>query len=194
MSWFDQGIPCWVVCPWLILSFAQNIVRACSMFYPYEGYWSVTPLDAARVNRTLFHNHSVYWYFITLIKGRYTSEITIKSRSITTKFCFRYNSIKAVILVCTMHVVCNFGFIDVDSSLGECYKRFSLPFIFVAFFFRFRFPSVCVFDQPAPCIHSLRKLRTPGCTSFEYTPPPSTASLFGRINLEPSRHSIQAHR
>ena len=23
------------------------------MFYPYEGYRSVTPLDAARVNRTL---------------------------------------------------------------------------------------------------------------------------------------------
>ena len=36
----------------LILSFTQNIVRACSMFYPYEGYRSVTPLDAARVNRT----------------------------------------------------------------------------------------------------------------------------------------------
>ena len=31
------------------------------MFYPYEGYlWSVTPLDAARVNRTVFHNHSVH--------------------------------------------------------------------------------------------------------------------------------------
>ena len=27
------------------------------MFYPYEGYRSVTPLDAARVNRTIFHNH-----------------------------------------------------------------------------------------------------------------------------------------
>ena len=24
-------------------------VRACSMFYPYERYMSVTPLDAARV-------------------------------------------------------------------------------------------------------------------------------------------------
>ena len=31
------------------------------MFYPYEGYRSVTPLDAARVNRTtIFHNHSVH--------------------------------------------------------------------------------------------------------------------------------------
>ena len=50
----------------LILSFTQNIVRACSMFYPYEGYRSVTPLDAARVNRTIFHNHSVHWYYITL--------------------------------------------------------------------------------------------------------------------------------
>ena len=27
------------------------------MFYPYEGYRSVTPLDAARVNRTIFLNH-----------------------------------------------------------------------------------------------------------------------------------------
>ena len=48
----------------LILGFTQNIVRACSMFYPYEGYRSVTPLDAARVNRTIFHNHSVHWYYI----------------------------------------------------------------------------------------------------------------------------------
>ena len=32
----------------LILSFTQNIVRACSMFCPYEGYRSVTPLDDAR--------------------------------------------------------------------------------------------------------------------------------------------------
>ena len=55
----------------LILSFTQNIVRACSMFYPYEGYRSVTPLDAAGVNRTIFHNHSVHWYYITLKKGRY---------------------------------------------------------------------------------------------------------------------------
>ena len=36
----------------LILSFTKKIVRACSMFYPYEGYRSVTPLDAARVNKT----------------------------------------------------------------------------------------------------------------------------------------------
>ena len=55
----------------LILSFTQNIVRGYSMFYPYEGYRSVTPLDAARVNRTIFHNHSVHWYYITLIKGKY---------------------------------------------------------------------------------------------------------------------------
>ena len=56
---------------WLfILSFTQNVVRACSMFYPYEGYRSVTPLDAASVNRTIFHNHSVHWYYITLPKTR----------------------------------------------------------------------------------------------------------------------------
>ena len=30
-----------------------------SVFYIYEGYRSVTPLDAADVNRTIFHNHSV---------------------------------------------------------------------------------------------------------------------------------------
>ena len=41
------------------------------MFYPYEGYRSVIPLDAARVNRTIFHNHSEHGYYITLIKGRY---------------------------------------------------------------------------------------------------------------------------
>ena len=45
------------------LSFTQNIVRACSMFHPHEGYRqgyrSVTRLDDARVNRTIFHNHSV---------------------------------------------------------------------------------------------------------------------------------------
>ena len=65
----------------LILSFTQNIVRACSMFYPYEGYRSVTPLDAARVNRTIFHNHSVHWYYVTLIKGRYYIEHDINGRA-----------------------------------------------------------------------------------------------------------------
>ena len=30
------------------------------MFCPYEGYRSVAPLDAARVNRTIFRNHSVH--------------------------------------------------------------------------------------------------------------------------------------
>ena len=55
---------------WLlfILSFTHKIVRACSMFCPFEGYLyrSVTLLDAARVNRTTFHNHSVHWNYITL--------------------------------------------------------------------------------------------------------------------------------
>ena len=68
MIWFLWTKPTiWL----LILSFTQNIVRACSMFYPCEGYSSVTPLDAARVNRTIFHNHSVHWYYITLMKGNY---------------------------------------------------------------------------------------------------------------------------
>ena len=48
----------------------RKIVRACSMFFPCEGCRSVTPLDAARVNRMIFHNHSVHWYYITLIEGR----------------------------------------------------------------------------------------------------------------------------
>ena len=30
------------------------------IFFPHEGYRLVTPLDAARVNRTIFHHHSVY--------------------------------------------------------------------------------------------------------------------------------------
>ena len=38
------------------------------MFYPCEGYRSVTPPDAARVNRTIFHYHSVsaicYYYIV----------------------------------------------------------------------------------------------------------------------------------
>ena len=42
------------------IQFHKKIVRACSIFYPYEGYRSVTPLDAARVNRTIFHDHSVH--------------------------------------------------------------------------------------------------------------------------------------
>ena len=60
------GVPRWKSsCPdrlaeATILSFTQNIVRACSTFYPYGGYRSVTPLDAARVNRTIFHNHFVH--------------------------------------------------------------------------------------------------------------------------------------
>ena len=54
----------------LILSFTKKIARACSMFYSYERYRSVTPMDAARVDRMIFHNHSVHWYYITLIEGR----------------------------------------------------------------------------------------------------------------------------
>ena len=33
---------------------SQEIVRACSVFYPCERCRSVTPLDAARVNRTIY--------------------------------------------------------------------------------------------------------------------------------------------
>ena len=38
------------------------------MFYPYERDRSVTPLDAARVNRTIFHNHSIKYQKDTLHK------------------------------------------------------------------------------------------------------------------------------
>ena len=38
--------------------------------FDHEGYGSVIPLDADGVNRTIFHNHSVRWYYVTLIKGR----------------------------------------------------------------------------------------------------------------------------
>ena len=41
----------------------RKVVRACSIFNPHEGYRSVTPLDAARVNRTIFHNRSVHGYY-----------------------------------------------------------------------------------------------------------------------------------
>ena len=43
-----------------VSQFLRKVVRACSIFYPHEGYRSVTPLDAARVNRTIFHDHSVH--------------------------------------------------------------------------------------------------------------------------------------
>ena len=35
---------------------------------------SVTPPDAARVNRTIFHNHPVHWHYIARIEGRNYSE------------------------------------------------------------------------------------------------------------------------
>ena len=45
------------------------------MFYPYEGYSSVTPLDTARVNRTIFHHNykkicQAYSYIIYIRTGR----------------------------------------------------------------------------------------------------------------------------
>ena len=48
----------------LILSYGR-----CSIFNPHEGCRSVTPLDAARVNRTIFHNHSADGYYIIRIEG-----------------------------------------------------------------------------------------------------------------------------
>ena len=73
-------------------TFTQIIVRACSMFYPYEGHRSVTPLDAARFNRTIFHNHSVHWYYITLIKGRYYKGASRRAALAARRFCLLYTS------------------------------------------------------------------------------------------------------
>ena len=44
------------------------------------SHQTVTPLDAARVNKTIFHNHSVHWYYVTLIKVRYYIKHDIKVR------------------------------------------------------------------------------------------------------------------
>ena len=40
----------------------KSFARVLCFILTYEGYSirSVTPLDAARVNRTIFHNHSVH--------------------------------------------------------------------------------------------------------------------------------------
>ena len=63
-----------------------------SMFYPYEGYRSVTPLDAARVNRTIFRDHSVHCYYITLIKGRdYIKHDIDTPYSIRVRHCISYH-------------------------------------------------------------------------------------------------------
>ena len=56
----------------LILSFTNltEVVRAWSIFNPYEGYkYRLVPLDSARVNRTICHNHSAHWYCITRTEG-----------------------------------------------------------------------------------------------------------------------------
>ena len=54
----------------LILSFTQSIFRACSMLYPYEGYRSVTPLDAP-------------WVFCSYLTG------WLSNRTISIKFSIR---------------------------------------------------------------------------------------------------------
>ena len=52
------------------ISFARVLP---GVFYPYEGYRSVTPLDAARVNRTIFHTilctDTIYLVIINPHKG-----------------------------------------------------------------------------------------------------------------------------
>ena len=56
-------------CWYSVSQFLRKVVRAYSIFDPHEGYRSVTPLDAAWVNRMIFHNHSAHWYYITRIEG-----------------------------------------------------------------------------------------------------------------------------
>ena len=64
----------------LILSFTQNIVRACSMIIMKDiGRWLPWMLPGS--NRTIVHNHSVHWYCcITLIKGMYYIKHDINGR------------------------------------------------------------------------------------------------------------------
>ena len=83
----------------LILSFTQNIVRPCSMFYPYEGYRSVTPLDAARVNRTIFHNHFVHWCYITFIKGKNYKGASRRAALASRRFARRLHAMSSAVVV-----------------------------------------------------------------------------------------------
>ena len=48
-------------CYYSVLQVLRKAVRVCSIFNPHEGYnRSVTPLDATRVDRTIFHNDYVH--------------------------------------------------------------------------------------------------------------------------------------
>ena len=62
---------------WLLLlsftSFTEGRSRM-SLFNPREGHRSVTPLDAARVSRTILHDHSAHWYHSTRKEGRARKE------------------------------------------------------------------------------------------------------------------------
>ena len=82
----------------LILSCTQNIVRACSMFY-HEGYRSVTPLDAARVNRTIFHNHFVHWCYITFIKGKNYKGASRRAALASRRFARRLHAMSSAVVV-----------------------------------------------------------------------------------------------
>ena len=66
--WCFWTKPAWLV----ILSFTNFMDGRSRVFYifnPREGYRSVTPLNATRVNGAIFHNHSVHWYHITRVEG-----------------------------------------------------------------------------------------------------------------------------
>ena len=78
------------------------------MFYPNEGDGSVTPLDAARVNRTVFHNHSVHWYHITLIRvGIILSTISILLKSIVFMFTDGVKFNTSVLFLTKIVVACH---------------------------------------------------------------------------------------
>ena len=46
------------------VSTIPTVVLTADVFQLFKNR-SVAPLDAARVKRTIFHNHSVHWYYIT---------------------------------------------------------------------------------------------------------------------------------
>ena len=77
--WCFWTKPAWLV----ILSFTNFMDGRSRVFYifnPREGYRSVTSLDAARVNRTIFRNLSSHWYYITRIEGAdYIKQAIIES-------------------------------------------------------------------------------------------------------------------
>ena len=79
----------------------------------------------------------------------------------------------------------NFGFVDVGSSPGKPYKRFSLPFIFVAFVFLGGTLWYCsLHDQSAPRIRFVRPILTPLDLQSVQVPFSTFARVFAPKMLE----------